>query len=183
MSARELRRAILDEIAAIGPVLPGSIVERTTRCQTEGCHYRADPPQLHGPYFAWTHRSGGHQVTTTITAVEADALRPLVVADRRLHGSSLSSRDARRARGRRTAPHRAITGGVRRRQSRGGASADRLRSLLTGVLSVIHQGSSTEMTHLHRQNSSCSVLRLYRHGCITALRQPNWGRDQRGAAP
>ncbi|HUY06692.1 MAG TPA: DUF6788 family protein [Acidimicrobiales bacterium] len=85
MSALEQRRAILREIAALGPVLPGSITERLTRCQTEGCHCRADPPQLHGPYFVWTHRSGGRQITTSITSEEADLLRPLIAEDRRLH--------------------------------------------------------------------------------------------------
>src|SRR5487761_1495339 len=85
VSAPDPRQAILDEIAAIGPVLPGSITERLTRCQTEGCHCRADPQQLHGPYFAWTHRLGGRQVTMAITSEQAHALRPLIAADRRLH--------------------------------------------------------------------------------------------------
>ena len=48
------RQAILAEIEALGPVLAGCIIERSTRCQTEGCHCRADPPQLHGPYPTWS---------------------------------------------------------------------------------------------------------------------------------
>jgi hypothetical protein len=78
-------RAILEEIAALGPVVPGSITERMTRCQTVGCRCHADPPQLHGPYFAWTHRSGGRQVSQAITPERAEELRPLLLADRRLH--------------------------------------------------------------------------------------------------
>ncbi len=31
------RRAILAEIEELGPVLAGCIIERSTRCQTEGC--------------------------------------------------------------------------------------------------------------------------------------------------
>jgi hypothetical protein len=78
------RAAILAEIAAIGPVLPGSVVERSTRCQRLGCHCRADPPQLHGPYATWLHQEGGRQVTTTLSADEARHVRSLVAADRRL---------------------------------------------------------------------------------------------------
>jgi hypothetical protein len=82
---REQRRAaILAEITSIGSVLPGSIVERSTRCQRSGCHCRADPPHLHGPYVTWMHQEGGRQVTKTLSADEARSLRPLVAADRRL---------------------------------------------------------------------------------------------------
>jgi hypothetical protein len=72
------------EIKAMGPVLPGSIIERSTRCQGAGCHCRADPPRLHGPYATWMHQEGGRQVTKTLSQEEAARLRPLVAADRRL---------------------------------------------------------------------------------------------------
>jgi len=72
------------EIEAMGPVLPGSIVERSTRCQRAGCRCRADPPQLHGPYATWMHQQDGRQVTRTLSAQEAQRLRPLIAADRRL---------------------------------------------------------------------------------------------------
>ncbi len=85
VSADQRRAAILAEIAALGPVLPGSITQRATRCQTATCRCRADPPVLHGPYPTWTHRAGGRQVTRTLTAEEAEQLRPLIDADRRLH--------------------------------------------------------------------------------------------------
>ena len=82
-SARR-RAAIVAEIKAIGPVLPGSIVERSTRCQRSGCHCRADPPHLHGPYATWMHQEDGRQVTKTLSTEEAQRLRPLIAADRRL---------------------------------------------------------------------------------------------------
>lgn len=82
-SARR-RAAIVAEIKAIGPVLPGSIVERSTRCQRSGCRCRADPPHLHGPYPTWMHQQDGRQVTKTLSAEEAQRLRPLIEADRRL---------------------------------------------------------------------------------------------------
>ena len=83
-STAQRRAAIVAEIKAIGPVLPGSIVERSTRCQSSGCHCRADPPRLHGPYATWMHQEGGRQVTRTLSHEEAARLRPLVAADRRL---------------------------------------------------------------------------------------------------
>lgn len=48
------RAAITAQIAALGLPLPGSLVERRTRCGNTGCRCHADPPQLHGPYLTWT---------------------------------------------------------------------------------------------------------------------------------
>lgn len=84
MENEERRREILAEIAALGPVATGSIVERTTRCQRQGCHCRADPPSLHGPYPTWLRTVNGRPVTKTLTATQAALLRPLIDADRRL---------------------------------------------------------------------------------------------------
>ncbi len=78
------RLAIIAEIKALGPVLSGSIVERSTRCQRSGCHCRADPPVLHGPYVTWMHQQEGRQVTKTLSAEEAELLRPMLAAGRRL---------------------------------------------------------------------------------------------------
>ncbi len=78
------RQEILAEMAELGVVLPGSVVERSTRCQRSGCHCRADPPRLHGPYVTWMRQEGSHQVTRTLSAQQAERLRPLVAADRRL---------------------------------------------------------------------------------------------------
>lgn len=77
-------REILDEIARIGPVLPGSISDRTTRCQRDGCHCRGDPPVLHGPYPTWTWRPAGVAVTKTLTPEVADLLAPYSRAHHRL---------------------------------------------------------------------------------------------------
>ena len=79
------REAIAAEIAALGPVVPGTISERSTRCAGAGCHCRADPPVLHGPYPTWTHQQDGRQVTKTLSAQEATHLGPAIAANRRLH--------------------------------------------------------------------------------------------------
>jgi hypothetical protein len=76
--------AIQAELRSLGPVLPGSFGERRTRCANPGCHCRADPPLLHGPYPTWTRRVAGRQVTRTLTDDEALRLRPMIEASRRL---------------------------------------------------------------------------------------------------
>jgi hypothetical protein len=72
------------ELGQIGIALPGSLVNRTTRCQRTGCHCHADPPTLHGPYPTWTCKTGGRSITKTLTAEDADRLRPYIATHRRL---------------------------------------------------------------------------------------------------
>ena len=84
-AALERRRAkITTEIAALGLPLPGSLVERLTRCGNTGCRCHADPPQLHGPYLTWTRKVDNKTVTRTLDTTQADALRPLMENSRRL---------------------------------------------------------------------------------------------------
>ncbi len=72
------------ELGQTGLVLPGSLTDRTTRCQRAGCHCHADPPQLHGPYPTWTRKIGSRTVTKTLTPEDAERLRPYFDAHRRL---------------------------------------------------------------------------------------------------
>jgi len=72
------------ELAQTGIALPGSLTSRTTRCQRPGCHCRASPPILHGPYPTWTRKISGRTVTRTLTPQEAERLRPYFDAHRRL---------------------------------------------------------------------------------------------------
>lgn len=84
-AAVERRRArISAEIAALGPPLPGSLVERRTRCGNRGCRCHADPPQLHGPYLTWTRKVDNKTVTRTLNPDQAERLRPLIDNARRL---------------------------------------------------------------------------------------------------
>jgi hypothetical protein len=84
-AAIERRRAkITAEIAALGLPLPGSLVERLTRCGNTGCRCHGDPPQLHGPYLTWTRKVDNKTITRTLDGAQADALRPLLNNSRRL---------------------------------------------------------------------------------------------------
>jgi hypothetical protein len=81
---RDRLEQILAELGHIGAVLPGSITERTTRCQRSGCHCRSEPAVLHGPYRTWTWRPRGLPVTKTLSEEQFAKLAPYSVAHRRL---------------------------------------------------------------------------------------------------
>ena len=42
------RRELTDEIAALGPTLPGSLVSRSSRCGNRNCHCHTDSDMRHG---------------------------------------------------------------------------------------------------------------------------------------
>lgn len=83
-TAEERLEAIQRELAGLGPTLPGSISQRSTRCQRSGCHCRVEPSVLHGPYPTWTWRVQGVALTRTLTAEQASVLQPYADAHRRL---------------------------------------------------------------------------------------------------
>ncbi len=84
-AALERRRAeITAEIAALGLPLPGSLVQRSTRCGNTGCRCHADPAQLHGPYLTWTRKVENKTVTRTLNPQQAEQLQPLLDNSRRL---------------------------------------------------------------------------------------------------
>jgi hypothetical protein len=74
------------EIAKIGLCLPGSLVERTTRCGNPRCRCHTDPARLHGPYPSWTRRVGGKTVTRNFSAEQAERYKPYFENSRRLKG-------------------------------------------------------------------------------------------------
>ena len=63
----ERHRALLRELADIGPVLRGSICTRKSRCGTATCHCHRDPEAMHGPYPIWTRKVRQKTVTVTLT--------------------------------------------------------------------------------------------------------------------
>ncbi|MGH9304992.1 MAG: DUF6788 family protein [Acidimicrobiales bacterium] len=93
-------KRLADEIAATalrGLALPGTLVERRTRCGRPGCRCGGDPPVPHGPYFSWTRKVDGKTRTRYLSAEQhadyqewfdtAKRLRDLVAA---LEGLGLS---------------------------------------------------------------------------------------------
>ena len=72
------------ELCQIGLVLPGSLTNRTTRCQRTGCHCHADPPATARPLPDLDPQSRRPTVTRTLTPEDAERLRPYFDAHRRL---------------------------------------------------------------------------------------------------
>ena len=83
----DLRRRIercRRELANLGLVLRGSIVERYMPCGRQGCRCQAEPPVLHGPYYQWTRKVDGKTVTVRVKPDEAKLLRQWIANGRRL---------------------------------------------------------------------------------------------------
>jgi hypothetical protein len=58
------------ELAQVGFMIRGSIIERFSRCGTAGCACHDDPPKLHGPYWQWTTKVKGKTVTRNLSDVQ-----------------------------------------------------------------------------------------------------------------
>ena len=84
VNAEHRQRQIADEIARLGLCLPGSLVERTTRCGSPRCRCHSDPSQLHGPYPSWIRKVGTRTVTRTLSPSQLERYRPLFDNTRRL---------------------------------------------------------------------------------------------------
>ena len=68
--------AELAAIARTGMVLPGTIIQRRTRCGHPGCGCRADPPRLHGPYWQWTRKVAAKTVCRWLSPEQRTTTRP-----------------------------------------------------------------------------------------------------------
>lgn len=76
---RILRRRLADLLAEPEGILPGTIVERTLRCGKPNCRCKADPPQLHGPYFQWGYSHPGRKkVTRWLSVEQLERYRPQI---------------------------------------------------------------------------------------------------------
>lgn len=84
VAPQERQAALAAEIAELGLPVPGSLVERHTRCANPNCRCRAEPPELHGPYLTWTRKVAGKTVTRTLSPDQAERLRPMLQNSRRL---------------------------------------------------------------------------------------------------
>jgi hypothetical protein len=78
------RKEIVAEISRLGPVAAGSVVERFTRCQRQGCHCQGESGELHGPYPTWTRRENGRNITKTLHPDQVDDVRASLEARARL---------------------------------------------------------------------------------------------------
>jgi hypothetical protein len=84
VNAERRQRQIAEEIARPGLCLPGSLVERTTRCSSARCRCHSDPSQLHGPYPSWIGKAGTRTFTRTLSPAQLERYRPLFGNTKRL---------------------------------------------------------------------------------------------------
>jgi hypothetical protein len=72
------------QITSVGFISPGSVVRRFMPCGKPGCRCQGDPPQLHGPYWQWSHKVGGKTVTRRLTEDQARLYQQWIANRRRL---------------------------------------------------------------------------------------------------
>lgn len=82
--ARAAQAALAKQLGQIGFVLPGSLVDRWTRCGKASCRCRAEPPQLHGPYPQWSRTVEGKSTTHLLSPEQLERYRPWFEAARHL---------------------------------------------------------------------------------------------------
>jgi hypothetical protein len=74
-SPQDRAARIAAQLAGLGLALPGTLIQRSTRCGWAGCRCHADPPELHGPYWQWTRKAGGKTVTRLVPDDQVDDWR------------------------------------------------------------------------------------------------------------
>lgn len=82
---RSLAAQLATELATIGLIHQGSIIQRYTRCATPRCRCQGDPPQPHGPYWQWSAKVKGKTVTRQLNPAEAELYQEWIANDRRLN--------------------------------------------------------------------------------------------------
>jgi hypothetical protein len=82
--AKARQRQIASDIAKLGFCLPGSLVQRTSRCGNPTCVCHTDPNRLHGPYRSWTRKVNGKTVTRNLSATQLERYQPWFDNARRL---------------------------------------------------------------------------------------------------
>src|SRR5580658_840302 len=83
-AAERRRQQILHEITQLGFCLPGSVVDRTSRCGNPNCRCHTDPAHRHGPYRSWTRKVAGKTVTRNLSDAQLQRYQDWFANDRRL---------------------------------------------------------------------------------------------------
>ena len=79
----ERLRAMTGELARLGFMTRGSVVQRRTRCGKPDCACHADPPVLHGPYWQFSRAVGGRTATRWVSEEQASLYREWIANRRR----------------------------------------------------------------------------------------------------
>ena len=72
------------QIQELGFVMQGSVVKRTTKCNTPTCQCQRGKEYEHGPYYQWTTKVKGKTVTRRLSPEEAKGRRQYIANGRQL---------------------------------------------------------------------------------------------------
>ena len=73
--AKEQYEAVKAEIRALGWARPGCVTRRYMPCGNPACRCMADPPELHGPYYQWSHKIRGKTRSLRLSETQARQCR------------------------------------------------------------------------------------------------------------
>jgi hypothetical protein len=71
-------RALVDQIAGLGLICSGTLLERTKICGKPNCRCASDPKARHGPYHEWSWREGGRLRHKIVPPDKVDLLRTAI---------------------------------------------------------------------------------------------------------
>ena len=72
------------QLADIGFIYPGSLVQRYTTCGNPDCRCAGDPPDLHGPYWHWSKAVAGKTINRTVSEEQVPLYQAWIANRRRL---------------------------------------------------------------------------------------------------
>jgi hypothetical protein len=79
----ELKR-LAAQIAEVGFISPGTLVQRYTTCGNPDCRCAGDPPDLHGPYWHWSKAVAGKTINRTVSEEQVPLYQQWIANRRRL---------------------------------------------------------------------------------------------------
>jgi hypothetical protein len=77
-SEKQPIRALVDQIAGLGLICSGTLLERTKICGKPNCRCASDPKARHGPYHEWSWREGGRLRHKIVPPDKVDLLRAAI---------------------------------------------------------------------------------------------------------
>jgi hypothetical protein len=77
-SEKQPIRALVDQIAGLGLICSGTLLERTKTCGKPNCRCATDPEARHGPYHEWSWREGGRLRHKIVPPEKVDLLREAI---------------------------------------------------------------------------------------------------------
>ncbi len=77
-SEKQPIRALVDQIAGLGLICSGTLLERTKSCGKPNCRCASDPEARHGPYHEWSWREGGRLRHKIVPPEKAELLREAI---------------------------------------------------------------------------------------------------------